>query len=99
MLLICLARGLRALMLHADLPAAARADAAVERNRRLSRFGCVQVLSRVEGLEPSFQVGLEILDILQPDVEPQCRTTRRPLGRGAVGGTVKWNDEAFEAAL
>src|SRR6266568_8670395 len=58
----------------------------------------VQVLSSVEGREPSFQIGLEILDILQPDVEPQCRTTRGPLGGRAVGRAVKWNDEAFEAA-
>src|SRR5260221_10789462 len=58
----------------------------------------VRVLSSVEGLEPSFQIGLEILDILQPDVEPQCRTTRRPFGGRAVGRAVKWNDEAFEAA-
>jgi hypothetical protein len=67
-------------MLHANLPVAARAGAAIERNQRLSgleqnrvsaaevcatwaiadieriEFGCVQVLSRVEGLEPSFQV-------------------------------------------
>ena len=43
------------------------------------------------------QIGLEIVDVLQPDVEPQRRSTRSPFGRGAVRRAVEGDDETFEA--
>ncbi len=57
-----------------------------------------QALRRVEGRKPALEIGLEILDILQPDVEPQGRAARRPLGGGAIARAVEWNDQALEAA-
>ena len=55
-------------------------------------------LSGVEGLKPAFKIGLEILDILQSDVEPQGRSARRPFGGRAIGRAVERNDKALEAA-
>src|ERR1700687_1550043 len=57
-----------------------------------------QELRRVEGRKPALEIALEILDILQSDVKPQCGSARRPFGGRAVGGAVEWNDEALEAA-
>jgi hypothetical protein len=58
----------------------------------------VQVLGGVEGFKSALKIALEIFDILQPDVEPQRRSARRPFGGRAVARAVKRNDEALEAA-
>jgi len=55
-------------------------------------------LGGVERLKPACKVGLEILDMLEPDVEPQRRAVRRPFGGGAIACAVEWNDKALEAA-
>src|SRR5579872_6031271 len=50
----------------------------------------------VECLKSAGQIGLEILDILKADMEPNGRTTRRPCRRCAITGAVERNDEAFK---
>ena len=55
-------------------------------------------LSRVEGRQSAIEVGLEISDVLQSDMEPQRRAARRPLGGGAVTRAIEGNDKALEAA-
>ena len=52
----------------------------------------------VEGVESAREVGLQILDVLQPDMQPQARSARRPFGGGAIIGAVEGNDETLEAA-
>ena len=37
-----------------------------------------------ERLKAAVEIGLEVLDILKPDVQPQRRAARRPFGRGAI---------------
>ena len=46
----------------------------------------------------ALEIGLEVIDILEPDVEPQRRAARRPLGRRPAAVAIKGNDKAFEAA-
>src|ERR1700750_1096003 len=58
----------------------------------------VLTLRRVERREAAREIGLEVLDILQPDMEAQRRTARRPGCRGAVRAAVEGNDEALAAA-
>ena len=41
-------------------------------------------LSGVEGRKSALKIGLEILDILQPDVKSQGRAARRPFGGRAI---------------
>jgi hypothetical protein len=55
-------------------------------------------LGGVERLEPAGKVSLEVLDILQPDMQPQGRAARRPVGGRSIGCAVERNDKAFEAA-
>jgi hypothetical protein len=55
-------------------------------------------LSGVESRKPALEIGFEVVNVLQPDVKPQCRAARRPFGGRAVGRAVKGNDEALEAA-
>ena len=38
----------------------------------------------VEGRKSARQIGLEILDVFEPDMQPQRRAARRPVGRGTV---------------
>lgn len=70
----------------------------VGRERRRSGTFLIQALRSVERREPARKIGLEVLDILQADVEPQCRAARRPWGGGTVGRAVERNDKALEAA-
>src|SRR6266446_8615144 len=54
-----------------------------------------------EGLQrrkSAIEIGLEVIDILQPDMKPQRRPAGRPFRRRAVGIAVEGNDEAFETA-
>jgi hypothetical protein len=55
-------------------------------------------LSGIESREAAFEIGLEVLDILQSDVEPQGRAAGRPFGGCTIARAVEWNDEALEAA-
>src|ERR1700712_1441705 len=48
--------------------------------------------SGVEGIEPALHIGLEVADVLQPDMEPQGRAARRPFGGSAVSRAVEGND-------
>src|SRR6266540_2539411 len=41
--------------------------------------------------EAAFEIGLEVIDILEPDVKPQRGTARRPFGRRAVAVAVEGN--------
>src|SRR5260370_25953265 len=66
------------------------------RNRLLDHeYG---TLNGVEGGKATLKVGLEIVDILEPDVEPQGRSARRPFGRRTIGGAVKRNHKALQTA-
>src|SRR3981081_4263341 len=64
----------------------------------VGRFAGVRMLRRVERRKAPLEIGLQILDILQPDVEPQRRTARRPVGGRAVGRAVEGNGEALKTA-
>lgn len=55
-------------------------------------------LSGIESREAAFEIGLEVLDILQSDVEPQGWAAGRPFGGCTIARAVEWNDEALEAA-
>jgi hypothetical protein len=68
------------------------------RDRGSSRTHQFDVLRRIEGRKPAFQIGLEIRNILEPDVEPQRRAARRPFGRGTVAVAIEGNRQALEAA-
>ena len=46
----------------------------------------------------TLEIGLELVDILQADVEPQRRPAGGPFGRGAIFIVAERNDEAFKAA-
>ncbi len=46
----------------------------------------------------ALEIGLEVVDILQADVEPQRRAAGGPFGRGAIFIAVERDDEALEAA-
>src|SRR5918995_3846987 len=51
-----------------------------------------------EPREPRLEVALQILDILEPDMQPQRRACRAPFGGGAERGAVEGGDEALVAA-
>src|SRR6266852_7247271 len=53
---------------------------------------------RIERRKTAFQIGLEVLDILKPDMEPQRRSFRRPYGGGSIVGAVEWDRQALETA-
>src|SRR5258708_4435140 len=55
-------------------------------------------LSGIESREAAFEIGLEVLDILQSDVEPQGWAAGRPFAGCTIARAVEWNDEALEAA-
>ena len=57
-----------------------------------------ETLNSVECRKATIEVGFEIVDVLQPDVEPQGRSTRRQFGRRTIVRTVKRNHKALEAA-
>ena len=63
-----------------------------------SRTMSTETLNSVECRKATIEVGFEIVDVLQPDVEPQGRSTRRPFGRRTIVRTVKRNHKALEAA-
>ena len=56
------------------------------------------VLRGVEGRKPALEIGFEIVDIFQSDMEPQGGSAGRPFGGGPVGRAVERNDKALEAA-
>ena len=58
------------------------------------RFIC----ARGQRREAALEIGDQIADVLEPDVEAQRRAARRPFRRGADGADVDGNGEAFEAA-
>src|SRR3954469_17036669 len=48
--------------------------------------------------EAGVEVGLEVVEVLEPDVQSQRWTGRLPLGRGPIARTIERNDQALEAA-
>src|SRR5262245_13215452 len=48
--------------------------------------------------DAAFEIGDQVVDIFEPDVEPHCRATRRPAGGGAQVRAVERDDEALVAA-
>ena len=66
--------------------------------RRLLSDDECGALNGVEGRKATLEVAFEIVDVLQPDVEPQGRSTRRPLGRRTIVRAVERNHKALEAA-
>ena len=67
---------------------------AVPDPRVSSRPGLGLLQARKTGLE----VGLQILEVLEPDMEPQRGAAGLPLGGGPVGRAVEGDDEALESA-
>src|SRR4051794_5700572 len=53
---------------------------------------------RLQRRKAALEVGLEVVDIFEPDVKPQRRAARRPFGRRAIEAAIEGNDQAFEAA-
>src|SRR5690349_7037130 len=54
--------------------------------------------SRVEPGKARVEIGLQILDVLEPDMQTQCRTLRVPCRCGAVVSRIEGNNKALEAA-
>src|SRR5665213_1228780 len=75
-----------------------KSGVAAAQTRAQGGLDFLRSLCRVEGCEAALEVGLEIPDILEPDVEPQRRPARRPFGGGAVAVAIEGNHKALEAA-
>ena len=52
----------------------------------------------VERRKAALEIGFQVIDMFQPDMQPQRRPARRPFGGRAIAGAVERNDEAFKAA-
>src|SRR5689334_4960208 len=75
------------------------------RARRWRRNGAMVVNERcgrrllLRGLQcgkTAVEIGLEIVDVLKPDMEAQRRAARRPFGRGAIAVAIEGDDQAFK---
>src|SRR5262249_8207596 len=53
---------------------------------------------RCKGGKAAFEIADQVIDILEPDMQPHGRSVRRPLRRCADAGAVEWNGQALEAA-
>src|SRR5215218_355251 len=60
--------------------------------------GAVLARCRLQRRKAAFEIGLEIVDVLKPDMQPQGRTARRPFGRGTVTVAVERDHKALKAA-
>src|SRR5688572_7889296 len=76
--------GLRRIMLERSLQLPSR--------RHGIRFGFAH--ARETGVE----IGLEILEVLETDIEAKGRALRPPLGRRPIAGAVEGDHETFETA-
>jgi hypothetical protein len=57
-----------------------------------------QALRGIESRKAVGEIGLEILDVFQPNVKTQGWAARLPLRSGAIAFAIEWNDQAFKAA-
>src|SRR5262249_36612286 len=58
----------------------------------------VKSSSRVEPGKARVEIGLQILDVLETDMQAKCRSFRLPCGGGAVVLWVERKDQALETA-
>ena len=58
----------------------------------------VEASGDLQRRKATFEIGLEVVDILQADGEPQRRPAGGSFGRGAIFIVAERNDEAFKAA-
>src|SRR4029077_1074331 len=53
---------------------------------------------RCKGGKAAFEIADQVIDVLEPDMQPHGRPARHPLRRCADAGAVDWNGQAREAA-
>src|SRR5947207_8571028 len=53
---------------------------------------------RCKGGKAALEIADQIIDVLEPDMQPHGRPARHPVRRRADAGAVEWNGQALEAA-
>src|SRR5215467_2814981 len=53
---------------------------------------------RCKGGKAALEIADQIVDVLEPDMQPHGRPARHPVRRRADAGAVEWNGQALEAA-
>ena len=95
-------RNRRKTLMHRAVDARLRRRAGVGPERKQLRSLRIRTaqkaLRSIESGEAAGEIGLEILDVFQPDMKTQGWAARLPLRGGAIACAIEGNDQAFKAA-